>query len=185
MSARRERDDAEPESGLSPDEAVRAMLLLMPRLAARLKRVPLPEPLRSFHLAPRHLSLLGLLLFDGPMQVGQLAARLEVAPTTVSLMVSDLSRQGVLERHADPADRRRTIVTITHEPETRRAIEDWLANGAVAWRSAFEPLTPAQRALFVRTMVTYERKTSGAPADGAPAGSQADPAAEAGPPTAE
>ncbi|MFB7473608.1 MarR family winged helix-turn-helix transcriptional regulator [Kitasatospora sp. NPDC056184] len=150
-----------PEGGLSADEAVRAMLLFMPRVAARLKRTPVPERLRSANLAPRHLSMLSFLLFDGPMPVNQLAARLEVAPTTVSLMVSDLSRQGVVERREDPADRRRTIVTITEEPETRAAIEGWLANGAAAWRSALAPLAPEERALFVRTVEAYEQGAAG------------------------
>ncbi|MDT0347757.1 MarR family winged helix-turn-helix transcriptional regulator [Streptomyces litchfieldiae] len=152
---------AEDPRELSADDAIRAMLLLMPRVAARLKRVEIPERLRSFNLAPRHLSLLAYLLFDGPMLVSRLAARLEVAPTTVSLMVSDLSRQGVLERHPDPADGRRTVVTLTEEPETRAAIEGWLANGAHAWRKAFEPLSPAERALFVRTISTYENAALG------------------------
>ncbi|MDT0542031.1 MULTISPECIES: MarR family winged helix-turn-helix transcriptional regulator [Streptomyces] len=150
-----------PEAALSTDQAIRAMLLVMPRVAARLKRTRIPERLRSFNLAPRHLSLLSYLLFDGPMPVNELAARLEVAPTTVSLMVGDLSRQGVLERRTDPADRRRTIVTITEDVETRSAIEAWLAHGANAWRRAFEQLTPDQRAMFVRTIETYEREVSG------------------------
>jgi DNA-binding MarR family transcriptional regulator len=137
------------------------MLLLMPRVAGRIKQVRIPEQLQSLSLAPRHLSLLAYLLFDGPMPVGQLAARLEVAPTTVSLMVSDLTRQGVLQRHDDPDDRRRTIVAITDDAETRAAIEGWLANGATAWRDAFEPLSEEERATFVRTIRTYE-ESSGA-----------------------
>ena len=43
-------------------------------------------------------------------------------------MVGDLSRQGVLERAEDPADRRRTIVTIAENHRT--AIEAWLAGSA-------------------------------------------------------
>ena len=144
------------DGGLSADQAIRAMLLLMPRVAARLKHIRIPEQLQSLSLAPRHLSLLAYLLFDGPMPVNQLAARLEVAPTTVSLMVSDLTKQGVLQRHDDPDDRRRTIVALTDEPETRAAIEGWLANGATAWGAAFEPLSPEERATFVRTIRAYE-----------------------------
>ncbi|AOS63667.1 MarR family winged helix-turn-helix transcriptional regulator [Actinoalloteichus hymeniacidonis] len=151
----------QPRSSLSSDEAIRAMLLLMPRVAARLKRIPIPERLQSFNLAPRHLSLLSYLLFDGPMPVNQLAARLEVAPTTVSLMVSDLTGRGVLERHADPDDGRRTIVAITRDEQTRAAIDGWLANGANAWRSAFAPLSAEDRAMFVRTIEAYERGTTG------------------------
>ena len=151
------------DDGLGTDEAIRAMLLLMPRVAARLKRTRIPERLQSMNLAPRHLSMLAYLLFDGPMTVNQLAAQLEVAPTTVSLMVSDLSRQGVVEKRAEPTDRRRTIVAITGEPATRDAIERWLANGAEAWRGAFDGLTDEQRAVFVRTMQEYERR-AGRPA---------------------
>ncbi|GLW10002.1 transcriptional regulator [Microtetraspora sp. NBRC 13810] len=153
--------EQDPQAGLSTDEAVRAMLLLLPRVAARLKRIEIPERLRSFNLAPRHLSMLSYLLFDGPMSVNELAARLEVAPTTVSLMVSDLSRQGVLDRQTDPGDRRRSIVAITQDPETRAAIDGWLANGASAWRKAFGPLSAEERAMFVRTIRTYESESSG------------------------
>jgi DNA-binding MarR family transcriptional regulator len=152
--------------GPTTDEAVRSMILLMPRLVGRIKRIPVPEGLRSFDLSPRHLSLLAFLLHDGPLAVSVLARRLEIAPTTASLMVGDLSRQGILERHEDDADRRRTIVSIAeaHRP----AIEDWLAVGANAWRTALEPLTPAQRQLVIDTLQTYDRETTAARGDAPP-----------------
>jgi DNA-binding MarR family transcriptional regulator len=147
-----------PQDGLSVDEGIRALLLLMPRLIGRIKRAPVPEQLRSFSLTPRHLSLLAYLLFDGSMAVNELASRLEVAPTTVSLMVGDLSRQGILDRREDDADRRRTIVSIAEAH--RSDIEDWLAAGARAWRAALEPLTPTERQLVVDTLQTYDRVTA-------------------------
>jgi DNA-binding MarR family transcriptional regulator len=143
---------------LDVDDAVRALLLLMPRLVGRVKRIPVPAELESLTLAPRHLSLLSYLLFDGPMTVTELAQRLEVAPTTVSLMVSELSRKGILTRAEDDADRRRRIVGIADA--MRPAIEGWLAHGAIAWRDALAPLTPAQRQLFVDTLNVYERHSS-------------------------
>jgi DNA-binding MarR family transcriptional regulator len=130
----------------------------MPRLVGRVKRIPIPEELQSLELAPRHLSLLSYLLFDGPMTVNELAARLEVAPTTVSLMVSELSRKGVLRRREDEADRRRRIVALTEQQ--RPAIDGWLAQGATAWRAALEPLTPDQRQMFVDTLRAYEQGVS-------------------------
>jgi DNA-binding MarR family transcriptional regulator len=142
------------DDGLSVDEAIRSLLLLMPRLVGRAKRLPVPEALRSLDLAPRHLSLLSYLLFDGPMNVTELAERLEVAPTTVSLMVGDLSRKGVVERREDEADRRRTIVRI--DDGARADVDAWLARGAGAWRTALGPLTADQRALFVKTLLAYE-----------------------------
>jgi DNA-binding MarR family transcriptional regulator len=141
-------------TGLSVDESIRALLLLMPRLVGRAKRLPVPEQLRELDLAPRHLSLLAYLLFDGPMNVTELAERLEVAPTTVSLMVGDLSRKGVVERREDDADRRRTIVAIADA--ARADVDAWLARGAGAWRTALAPLTAEQRALFVKTLLAYE-----------------------------
>lgn len=68
--------------------AVRSMLLLMPRLVGRAKRLPIPDALRGLDLAPRHLALLAYLQYEGPLTVSELADRLEVAPTTVSLMVA-------------------------------------------------------------------------------------------------
>jgi DNA-binding MarR family transcriptional regulator len=150
--------NSESEPG-DVDDTIRALLLLMPRLVGRAKRIPVPDALRSFSLAPRHLSLLSYLLFDGPMSVNELAARLEVAPTTVSLLIGDLSRKGILERREDEADRRRRIVAISpdHEP----AISAWLAPGAAAWRTALAPLTPDQRRMFVDTLLAYEAAVGG------------------------
>jgi DNA-binding MarR family transcriptional regulator len=136
------------------DDTVRELLLLMPRLVGRAKRLPLPDQLRSFDLAPRHLSLLSLLLLDGPLTVSALAEKLNLAPTTVSLIVSDLSRKDVLVRREDDTDRRRRIIDLS--PESRPAISQWLSPGARAWRHALTPLTPAQRRTFVNTLLAYE-----------------------------
>ncbi|GAA3154106.1 MarR family transcriptional regulator [Nonomuraea salmonea] len=136
------------------DDAVRALMLVMPRLIGRAKRTPPPEELRSLDLAPRHLSLLSMLLLDGPLTVSQLAGALGVAPTTVSLIVSELSRKGVLERREDDADRRRRIIDISQA--SRPAISQWLSPGARAWRRALAPLTDEQRRLFVDTLLAYE-----------------------------
>ncbi|WP_306304674.1 MarR family transcriptional regulator, partial [Nocardia aobensis] len=144
--------------GLSLDEGVRAMVLLMPRLVGRAKRLPVPEALRSFDLAPRHLSLLTYVLFDGPLTVNELARRLEVAPTTVSLMIGDLSRQGVLERRPDDNDRRRTLVAIADAHRT--AVADWLGGADRGWRAALGPLTAEQRALVITTLRAYEEAVS-------------------------
>ena len=146
------------EDGLSLDDSVRAMVLLMPRLVGRAKRLPVPEALRSFDLAPRHLSLLTYVLFDGPLTVNELARRLEVAPTTVSLMIGDLSRQGVLDRRTDDNDRRRTLVAIADSH--RAAVADWLGGADRGWRAALGPLTAEQRALVITTLRAYEEAVS-------------------------
>ncbi|MGA4844014.1 MarR family transcriptional regulator [Streptomyces sp. G45] len=131
----------------------------MPRLVGRAKKIPVPEALRSFALAPRHLSLLSYLLLDGPMTVNELAARLRVAPTTASLLIGDLSRKGILERREDDRDRRRRIIGIAAEHQA--AIAAWLAPGAAAWRTALAPLTPDQRRMVVDTLLAYEAAVGG------------------------
>jgi DNA-binding MarR family transcriptional regulator len=135
-------------------QAVRSMLLLMPRLVGRAKRLPIPAALRGLDLAPRHLALLAYLQYDGPLTVSQLAERLEVAPTTVSLMVGDLSRQSILTREEDNADRRRRIVTIA--PDYQTPITEWLSGSATAWTEVLTALTPAERAMIVGAMRAYE-----------------------------
>ncbi|OLT22946.1 MarR family transcriptional regulator [Actinomadura sp. CNU-125] len=144
----------EESTGPELDDGVRTMLLLMPRLVGITKRIKVPPELAGFDLAPRHLSLLAYLLFDGPMGVNALAERLDVTPATVSLMVGDLSRQGILGRREDPDDRRRTIVSVT--AEHLPAINGWLGQSAGAWRTALAPLSPAQRRMFIDTLLTYE-----------------------------
>ena len=136
------------------DDATRELLLLMPRLVGRAKRLPVPPEIQSMTLGPRHLSLLALLLFDGPLTVNELAARLEVAPTTASLMIGELSRKGVVERREDDNDRRRRIVSVA--TAKRPAIEAWLGRSAEAWRKALDPLTPSQRELVVETLRAFD-----------------------------
>ena len=63
---------------------------------------------------------------------------------------------GLLERREDPADRRRTIVSIAED--RRAAVESWLAASARAWHVALEPLTDEQRHTFVETLGTFERE---------------------------
>ena len=151
----------ETPTGLSTDATIRQLMLLMPRLVARAKRLAVPPALQSLDLAPRHLSLLSYLLFDGPLTVSDIAERLQVAPSTVSLLVSEMAAKGVLTRREDEADRRRHIIGLAGEH--RGAIEQWLAPGARAWRRALEPLTPDERVTFITTLRAYEQAISDPP----------------------
>ncbi|MFE9332779.1 MarR family winged helix-turn-helix transcriptional regulator [Streptomyces sp. NPDC006925] len=173
------RPSTEEHGGeLAEDDAVRALLLLMPRIVSRFKRLPVPEELQALALAPRHLSLLSYLLFDGPASVNDLATRLEVAPTTVSLLVGELSRKGVLERREDETDRRRRIVSITeaHRPTISR----WLARGADAWRQVLTGLSPAERALLLTSLRAYEEAMAEEAEEAEEESAEADRADEAG-----
>jgi len=149
MAARQAR-----EQGRELDESVRTVMLSFTRAVGRIKRQGVPPALLDFELAPRHFTLLSLLLLDGPTTVNELAAQLEVAPTTVSLMVSDLGAKGIVDRVADPEDRRRRIVSIAADHEA--ALAEWLAPGTSAWRRALAPLTASERTAVVRAITDYE-----------------------------
>jgi len=58
------------------------------------------------------------LVLAGPLTVGELAAHLDRAQSVVSDIVTHLERDGLLEREADPADRRRTLVWLTEAGRT-------------------------------------------------------------------
>jgi DNA-binding MarR family transcriptional regulator len=147
------------EVGIEPtvDQAVRELLVLVPQIVARAKRRTIPPELTGHDLAPRHLSLFAMLL-EGPLTVNELAASLQIAPTTVSLMIADLSRQGLIRRDEDPADKRRRLISI---PDARLpAIQTWLGDSAHAWRHALSGFGPAELSLVVNTLRAYERNLS-------------------------
>ncbi|NUR62567.1 MAG: winged helix-turn-helix transcriptional regulator [Catenulispora sp.] len=147
MSTRPSRDAA-------LDDVIRELQVLLPRLVARAKRIPPPPELHNLPLGPRHLSLLSILLLDGPMTVNEAATHLHIAPTTASLLISDLTRAAILHRTEDEADRRRRIISIT--PQAHPAIASWLAPGTQAWRHALAPLSHRDRRLVVDTLLAYE-----------------------------
>ena len=76
--------------------------------------------------------------------------------TAVSLMVGELSRKGLLERHEDSDDRRRRVISI---PEAQRAsVDAWLGDSAGAWNDVFATLTVTQRRTVVDALMEYERR---------------------------
>lgn len=140
-----------PAQGL--DDAVRDMLRLMPQLGALIKRADVPQEFAELRLGPRHLTLLSYLLLDGPMTVNELARQLHVAPTTVSLMITELLPTGVLDRSEDPQDRRRRIVGLAADKEP--TIRRWLGRAPDDWRTVLAKLSPAERKSVTDTVAAY------------------------------
>jgi len=58
-------------------------------------------------------AVLGHLAMAGPLTVGEAARHLDRAQSVVSDIVTQLERNGLLEREPDPADRRRTLVWLS------------------------------------------------------------------------
>ena len=66
--------------------------------------------------APR-LSALSVVVFGGPLTVGELAHAEQVRPPTISRLVSDLEERGLVVRSTDPGDRRVRWVEATEKGE--------------------------------------------------------------------
>jgi DNA-binding MarR family transcriptional regulator len=62
--------------------------------------------------APR-LSALSVVVFGGPLTLGQLAAAEQVRPPTMTRIVTGLEKEGLVERHGDLRDRRLTRIQAT------------------------------------------------------------------------
>src|ERR1700761_1099607 len=104
-------------------------------------------------LNPRHIAALEQLL-DGPVTVSELAARLGLTLTTVSGVLADLDRAGFIERHPDPADRRRTIVAIS--PAQATLIGEWLDGAASPIARVLDKLSPSEQEAFLKAMDLLE-----------------------------
>jgi DNA-binding MarR family transcriptional regulator len=67
--------------------------------------------------APARLSALSVLVFGGPMALGQLAAAEQVKAPTMSRIVAGLKRSGLAKIETDSTDARRIRVTATVKGE--------------------------------------------------------------------
>ena len=117
--------------------------------------------LRGVTLQRRHaLVLAALVALQGePRSVGDLAEHLGLNLTTVSGVVAELERAGLVRRDQDPADRRRTIVRVLER--RREAIDAWLDGAAAPILATLERLTPGERIAWVKAMELLERELAG------------------------
>lgn len=112
----------------TPDstEVAARLRLSATRLARRLRQES------STGLTPSQLSALAVVANRGPLSLGELAEHERVAPPSITKIVAKLEADGLLERQADPDDRRVARVRATKAgnallSETRRRKTAWLA----------------------------------------------------------
>jgi DNA-binding MarR family transcriptional regulator len=109
-------------------------------------------------LGPRHAAALQQLR-GGPLAVGELASRLGLTLPTVSGVLADLDRAGLVGRRPDPADRRRTIAAIA---DTQAAlIDEWLDGAADPFARVLDKLSPSEQQAFVKAMDLLEAELHG------------------------
>ena len=90
------------------------------------------DKLAASGLDSREYSILSILDTDGPGSQQELARLLGKAPAIVVAAVDDLEKRGLVTRTRDPADRRRSRVTLTKGGSRALSDADELAEAAVA-----------------------------------------------------
>jgi len=149
------------QAGSSEHSALCLRLMqLFPRVTRGMRRwqdrsapVRVPSP-----LSPRHVAALEQIR-GGPLTVGDLASRLGLTLPTVSGVLADLDRAGLIERRPDPADRRRTIVQVI--PGQATLIGEWLDGAARPLACVLDKLTPGEQETFLKAMELLETELRG------------------------
>src|SRR5580704_6517020 len=127
---------------------------LFPRVSRGMRRwQDRAAPLATAPLGPRHVAALQQLR-GGPVTVSELAARLGLTLPTVSGVLADLDRAGFIERHPDPADRRRTIVQVV--PAQAAVIGEWLDGAVKPLARVLDKLSPSEQEAFLKAMDLLE-----------------------------
>ena len=116
-------------------------------------------------LSPRHVAALEQVR-DGPVTVGELATRLGLTLPTVSGVLADLDRAGFIERRADPADRRRTIVAVV--PDQAALVGEWLDGAATPLARVLDKLSRPEQEAFLKAMDLLEAELHGRDAPSPP-----------------
>ena len=116
------KDDLRTAPGLA--HALRPVVM---RLARSLRQVRAD----SSDLQSNQLSAMAVLLNDGDMLMGELAAAEKVQPPSMTRIVNGLEQSGFVARRPDPRDGRQCLVTLTPAGRemllaNRRRRDEWL-----------------------------------------------------------
>ena len=145
---------ADETSGSQHSALCLRLMQLLPRVTRGMRRWQnRAAPLVTAPLSARHVAALQQLR-GGPVTVSELAARLGLTLPTVSGVLADLDRAGLVERRPDPADRRRTIAAIvsTQAP----LIDEWLDSAAGPLARVLAKLSPSEQLAFAKAMDLLE-----------------------------
>jgi DNA-binding MarR family transcriptional regulator len=121
------------------------------RLGRRL-RVERPERV----VTSAELSVLGLLRRNGPMSAGELAWAERVQPQSLTRTLAALEERGEISRHPDPADRRRSVLSITDQGQEVLYMDVAQRDSWLAMAMA-EQLSPAETQLLMMAGELMER----------------------------
>ena len=118
-------------------------------LLRRLRR----EDTKSGLSAPR-LSALSVLVFGGPVTLGELANAEQVRPPTMTRLISALEAEGLVSREADPEDGRLTRIRAT--PKGRALLFRGRARRVAALAAEVRGLGAGERADLDRALTILD-----------------------------
>jgi DNA-binding MarR family transcriptional regulator len=98
---------------------------------------------RDVKMSGSRLRVLAVVGQAGSLRMGDVAARLGVAARTVTHMVDELEKEGLLARQPDPADRRATLLAVT--PHMRARFDEASLVQQALTEEILAPLDEAER----------------------------------------
>lgn len=143
-----QREDGAPSGGAPQDDAERTADRLHSaaiHLLRRLRR----EDAKTGVSAPR-LSALSVVVFAGPLTLGELATAEQVRPPTMTRLVSALEEAGLVTREPDPNDGRLTRIRAT--PKGRALLFRGRARRVAALAAEVRALDAADREALARAI---------------------------------
>ncbi|HEV8599609.1 MAG TPA: MarR family transcriptional regulator [Gemmatimonadales bacterium] len=122
--------------------------------AIRLLRAIRVEDRASGLSGPR-LSALSVIVFGGPLPMAALAAAEQVQPPTITRLVRELERDGLVERVRDADDRR--VLRVRATARGRQVMEEGRRRRVARLAAGLKALPPADRKLLARAAELIER----------------------------
>lgn len=123
-------------------------------LAIRMLRTVRTEDVVAGMSGPR-LSALSVVVFRGPILIGELAAAEQVRPPTMTRLVQAMEAEGLVRREQDAADRRQVRIVAT--ARGKRLLEQGRQRRVRALATRLEPLSATARADLARTIAALEK----------------------------
>ena len=106
-------------------------------------------------LSGPRLSALSVIVFGGPVTLGELAAAEQVRPPTMTRLVNALEADGLVVREADPDDGRVTRLRATDDG--RRLLHEGRARRVAALAHQLAALSPEEQATLAKAAQLIER----------------------------
>lgn len=117
---------------------------------ARLFALGLQERIRPLGLAPAQFMTLLELWNEENLTQKDLVQRLDVEQATIANTLNRMQRDGLIERHENPDDRRAQMIRLT--PKARALREDATRAAQVQNEKALAGFSPGEREVFLAMM---------------------------------